>query len=62
MDVEVLMGYIKNLEAYISNLAVTFFGLSWYVEALDQLLENYLDRLCIRTEAYRGRLGQDNIV
>ena len=61
-DVKGLNTHIKKLASYLPNLYATFFGFTWDVETLAQLLTYELYRLRIRTEAFHVKMVQKNIM
>ena len=54
-----MLTYIKFLSTYVLDLMGTFLGFAHDAELPALVLGEYLDRICIRTEAAHGRLGQD---
>ena len=53
------MTYIKTLATYASDLAATFLGFAHDAEESALVLGEDLERICIRTDAFNGRLVQD---
>ena len=58
-DDQGFLTYIKNLAAYVWDLAAIFLGFARDAEASALVLSEDLDRLSIQTEAAHGSLGQD---
>ena len=54
-----VLTYTKNLSTYVLDLMGTFLVFAHDAEVPALVLGEYIDRICIRTEADHGRLGQD---
>ena len=51
--------HLKKIATYVSDLAATFLSFTRDAEAPYLVLGEYLERICIQTEAAHGRLIQD---